>query len=1152
MMTERISRTPPHAAPPDAVTASGGRLVSHLVRDQQSRWHTGDPVPVEAYLREHPSLRADADGLMDLICNEWVLRAELGETIVFDEYVRRFPDIEQPLRMQWEVRNACRQMSMPSTWPTQPPSVGTVSTPAPAVSELPSVPGYDVQSILGKGGMGVVYKARRLGLNRLVALKMLRSGSLADSAEQARFKIEAESVARLQHPNIVQIFDIGTWRPCESDLPLPYLSLEFVDGGSLSARLADGPLPPRTAAELLEILSRAMEYAHQRGIVHRDLKPGNVLLQKKPQVPNPKSEIRNPKSKIDVVSFGPESGINTSDFGFQISDFEPKITDFGLAKRLDLDSDHTRTGAVMGTPSYMAPEQAEGRVHDVSPATDVYALGAILYEMLTGRPPFKGTSVLDTLEQVKLLDPVMPRRLQPGVPRDIETICLKCLAKDQSKRYGSAGALADDLRRYLAGKPILAKPTPLREHIWKAARRRPGVAVLLAAILAVTVGGVAGILHQWRRAEHNAKEQRQTGYVFGINLIQQVLERDNTRRALELLDSLKPGPGQKDLRGFEWHYLYNVCHGEKLLIPGRGRAAISPDGRVTAGGGENGVVQVRDVDGREISTLQGHTADVTALLFSPDGTLLISAARDGLVKIWDWHAGVEKFVLPRKHTGLPLALAVISGGTAVASGGTDGRIVLWNIADGSIRRVLEVKNGLIRSLTASADGQLLAAATTADKIWLWDKAKPEADPACIDHGEFGTINDVALSPDGKLLVTAAGEKTIRLWDVATRKHVCDLKGHNGNIARVAFTANGDNLISGSWDRSIRVWDVSDVPDRVPPPIVLRGHTSYLTALSVDRSGRHIVSASDDGSVRLWDLDVHQAEQSLPSGGRQVHCLAHSPDGLLLAMSGPDGIIRVGNEADGSIANLHGSPTAVNSLAFRSDGQHVAAGFENGSIGIWDVWKHELIKTFTGHRKPVTATAYSPDGRLLASSSQDGSVYLWNSDGERVGSLNGHEGAVHGLAFHPDGKRLISVGADHTVRIWNLSRAGHVQVLRCQADEVMTVAFDSDGRRFATGGKDRNVIVWDAATGDRLFTLSGHDGSIAALTFCPTDSRRLASVGSEGVVRIWDLDKHQELLTLTGCPFETTSLAFSPTGTELVAGGGTFAHGQIKRWSAARR
>jgi WD40 repeat protein/serine/threonine protein kinase len=1139
-MTERISQTPPIATPPDATTASGGKLAAHLARDQQRRWHEGDPVPVEVYLRDHPNLRSDADGLMDLVCNEWALCDEFGETISLGEYIGRFPDLEQSLRMQWEVRDACKAISRHSTWATRPSSGSPVPLPAAAL-ELPNVPGYEVQSLLGRGGMGVVYQARHIGLNRLVALKMLRAGALADSGELDRFRSEAEAVARLQHPNIVQIFDIGTWQPRPSDSPTPYLSLEYVNAGSLSARLIDGPQAPQTAAELIEMLARAMDYAHQRGIVHRDLKPANVLLQ----------ESHHKHTEDTKLAIDPKSSLRSLRLCGEF--FSPKITDFGLAKRLDLDSDHTRTGAVMGTPSYMAPEQAEGRAKDVSPATDVYALGAILYEMLTGRPPFKGTSVLDTLEQVKLLDPVVPRRLQPGVPRDLETICLKCLAKETRKRYPTAEALADDLRRFLDGKPILARPTPLREHVWKAARRRPGVSILLAAIFALTIGGIAGILHQWRRAEHNAHEQQLAGYALGINLIQQVLERDNTRRALEILDSLKPRPGQADLRGFEWYYLRNVCHGEKWLRPGRGAAAISPDGCIVAGGAENGDIKIWNAEGREFSTLHGHSAEVTALIFTPDGKVLISAAKDNLVKVWDWQEGSEKLALNKEHTGWPLGLAVCADGAVVASGGMDGRIVLWNLASGTVQHILQVPKEEIRSIAATAGSQLLAAATTADKVWLWDTTKPEAPPTSIDHAEFSTINDLAISPDGKFLATAAGRKMIRLFDVATRQHVCDLPGHSGNVARVAFTAAGDRLISAGWDRSIRVWDMSDVPDRVPTPLVLRGHTSYLTALSVDRLGRQIVSASDDGTVRLWNLDLPQAESSQPSGGRQIHCIVHSSDCSILAMSGPDKVIRLRNVADNSTSELRGSTADVNALAFDPGRGRLAAGLEDGSITIWDTEAKKLVRTLRGHSRAVTGVAYSPDRRLLASSSEDGSVRLWDAtSGEEISVLSGHEGAVHALAFRPDGNCLVSVGADKTVRIWDVQRGVPVSDLQAHTDEVMSIAFDSSGRRFATGGKDRNVILWDAASGDKLFTLSGHDGIVNALAFCPSDPRRLASAGSEGMVRLWDLDTRQELLTLTGCSYETTSLSFRPDDNELVGGGGTLARGQIKRWSAYQR
>jgi tetratricopeptide (TPR) repeat protein/tRNA A-37 threonylcarbamoyl transferase component Bud32 len=315
----------------------------------------------------------------------------------------------------------------------------------------PEVEGYTILSELGRGGMGVVYKARQKKLNRIVALKMVLAGAHAGQEQLARFFIEAEAVAHLQHANIVQIYEVG------DHAGLPYFSLEFVDGGSLSEQIDGKPQPIDEAARQVELLARAMAYAHENGIVHRDLKPANVLVTK---------------------------------------DGQPKITDFGLAKRLESDASQTRSGTLMGTPNYMAPEQARGEVREVGPLADVYALGVILYEMLTGRTPFLGASILDTLQQVRNQEPVPPSQLQPKVPRDLETICLKCLQKDPHKRYADAGALAEDLRRFRAGEPILARRVGRVERAWRWCKRNPKIAALSTAVgilLIVSVGALSAV-----------------------------------------------------------------------------------------------------------------------------------------------------------------------------------------------------------------------------------------------------------------------------------------------------------------------------------------------------------------------------------------------------------------------------------------------------------------------------------------------------------------------------------------------------------------------------------------------------------------------------------------------------------------------------------
>jgi serine/threonine protein kinase/Flp pilus assembly protein TadD len=412
-----------------------------LLLDQRARWQQGVPVPIEAYLQRRPELGADASVQLLLIHHELELRDEHGQAPRLEEYLKRFPQLGEQLRCLFEV---------------------FVATRPAAPSPLPAVPGYTVVEEVGKGGMGVVYRAwQGPPLERFVALKMIRADLFTTEAALARFRTEVGAIARMQHPNVVQIYGFGEYQG------QPYCVLEWVGGGSLAQRLAGQPVEPAAAAALMAPLAEAMHHVHERGVVHRDLKPGNVLLSFSGADAPPLSER-------------------------PLNEVLPKVADFGLARRLDGADGQTETGDILGTPPYMAPEQAEGRLEDVGPPTDVYALGAILYELLTGRPPFQGTSKLDTLEQVRLREPVPPRLLQPRTPRDLETICLACLRKDVSTRYGSALALAEDLRRFLAGEPIRMRQTPLWERALKWARRHPARALLggtgVLAVGAVVLG----------------------------------------------------------------------------------------------------------------------------------------------------------------------------------------------------------------------------------------------------------------------------------------------------------------------------------------------------------------------------------------------------------------------------------------------------------------------------------------------------------------------------------------------------------------------------------------------------------------------------------------------------------------------------------------
>jgi eukaryotic-like serine/threonine-protein kinase len=442
---------------------------SDLLLDQNAHWLTSQRVRAEDYLRQDPDLRESPEVLLDLLCNEVRLREELGETPGVEEFISRFPDLEEQLRLQFAVQQAMR--------PGQVLTEIDIRDFGDRYSPLPSIAGYAILEELGHGAMGVVYKARHLRLNRLVALKMILAGPHAGLRDLLRFEREARAFARLQHPNIVQIHEIG-----EQD-GRPFLCLEFVDGCSLSQLLRGRTLPPMAAARLVECLARAVDHAHQQGIIHRDLKPANVLLARRD---GGRGTLLAPTGR--EWGLGPHT--NGEDGGF----FEPKIADFGLAYLLDHDGEPITLDTV-GTPPYMSPEQANGSPAGADRSTDIYALGAVLYETLTGRPPFLGATVREILDQIRTLDPVAPNQLQPNVPHDLETICLACLRKEPNRRYASAAALADDLARFLRGEPIHARPTSTAERLWKWCRRRPShaalvllsVFLLLAALIGTTV-----------------------------------------------------------------------------------------------------------------------------------------------------------------------------------------------------------------------------------------------------------------------------------------------------------------------------------------------------------------------------------------------------------------------------------------------------------------------------------------------------------------------------------------------------------------------------------------------------------------------------------------------------------------------------------------
>ena len=1022
---------------------------------------------------------------------------------------------------------------------------------------------YQILGVLAQGGMGIIYRALDTRLKRQVALKMILSGGHSCTVALARFRAEAEAVARLQHTNIVQIFEVGDHQG------LPYLALEYVEGTSLLQRLTDKPYSPRRAADLVRTLALAVDFAHQRGIIHRDIKPGNILIT--------------------------GQGV-------------PKITDFGLAKLKGAKDTFSRPGEVIGTPNYMAPEQAEGDPNLVGPVADVYSLGAVLYELLTNQPPFQGGSPMETLMRLRVKEVVPPRHYQPKAPRDLETICLKCLEKERHRRYPSAAELAEDLGRFLDGRPIEARPAGSIERLIKWSRRHPAIAFISLLMVVSVFASNTVIITQWRntQAAHAEIERRsqeltrlaadmereqaaakaaqlradqaiaradQFDYLAKLNQAEREFATGDAARAIDLLDRCNPR-----LRSWEWSYLRRRVQGSAVTVTLRPAEIVGikflPDSRNVATLTADGWLQFRPIE-------SGHSARQVYLkrnesirensrfikgTFTSDFRLVAAICQNAIIEgktgrgvgVWDAASG-ELLHVWRLSEHEPLQIVFRPDGKRLAvttghwrmhhgqSGWQGGSVGVFDLDSGKPLWTRELTSdepsyldlcfvpnsgrlALIRQsaplafwdgdtgqavhefkspdlyghgISVDPNGQLIAIRDR-DHVHLWD-VNGKRVLRLTGHGGF--VTQASFSADGRQLLTCGTDHILHVWAAGTGAAIATLVGHTGSIIMSDFSPDGNRIASFGANGNLKIWDLakSDIPS-----LSTDAGYEWTPSVALGPQMKWLASGSGDGQLIIWDLSNGQRLRTIRRRSG-ISCLAASPDGgkLAVALDSRNGV-EIWEPQTGKLLGNLSIPQWIDGIAFSPDGRHILTVGEKGHAALWDAESRQQVTKFTGHLSDVTRGAFSPDGKLVATADQNGLVHLWDPlTGRVVTSIRAHATKVTALTFSPDSQQIATANAnrEHSdlpvqIRLWDVATGEMAMEMKGHDVSVWCLAFTPDGRRLMSGSEDKTIKVWDTRRGQLVLTLKGHTDDVRCLVFS-RDGNVLISSNDDNLIRFWD-------------------------------------------------
>jgi WD40 repeat protein len=1005
---------------------------------------------------------------------------------------------------------------------------------------------YKLVRILGEGGMGIVYLAQQEEpIRRQVALKVLKPGM--DSVRiLARFETERQTLALLDHPNIAQVYQAGT-----TEVGRPYFAMQYIKGLPITEYCDHQILTIENRLELFLQVCQAVQHAHQKGIIHRDLKPSNIL-----------------------VSVGPDKAI-------------PKIIDFGVAKAINQPLTertlYTEQGQFIGTPEYMSPEQAGSSVEDIDTRSDVYSLGVVLYELLTGTLPFTReelgqANLADIQKIIRETDPPRPstrlsslgdeakkvakRRdteaaaLKRRLYKELEWIPLKAMRKEPDRRYQTVSELADDIRNYLAGSPLSAGPESRIYQFKKIMRRHLAAAigmivVLIILSLGIVISTIFAIEAHKQKLITETKElsSRRNLYFARIGLVQQAWEDGNIAYMLSLLDSLRPEPGQDDFRHFEWYYFWRLVNAHHRTLHAHSHfvscVSFSPNGNILASASYDKTVKLWDPVNGQLKLTLPHTDQVRSLSFSTNGMLLATGCYDGTLRLWDVYTGQTTFAISGDNS---ISSVIFSpDGKTLASACFNGHVTLWNVVNSELRDHLSIEQEPFLqwdSLAFSPDGHTLAIGGgqyhQAGEVLLWDIESKRIRATLKGH--TNQIRDIAFSPDGQHIATVNYDRTVRLWDAYSARELAVVEDHQATLFSVAFSPNGRYLATSSADSMIIIRDPN-----LNALFHLKGHTDNVKCITFSPDSKTLASASNDGTLKLWDLEAFARETGRLHHDAAVYDLAFTPDGNRLVTASQSGRIRLWDvSTEKHLGEFKGHTGPVWSVGISSDGKTVVTGSADRTVRLWDMESRHLIDTLPAFPDEIFSVVFSPDDTILAIACRDRSVILWDRVRQKKDVLIERQGnlayldlnPVATITFSPDGT-LLSTGHHFTwndqVTLWDVVEKKPFLQLHgfSSGNAAWSIPFSHNGRWVAATSVNKTITLWNKDTGQLQTTLHGHLGIVMSADFSP-DDRILASGGMDQVVRIWDVQWGQQRAELKGHKDTITCVAFSPDGTILAS------------------